>query len=68
MAKLQCLSKIHLLWRHNNVIEALILKLDSFLKNTDQNTPAYEILPFYFEKQQNYKALHITYYDVIMMS
>ena len=41
-----------------------ILKMDSFLKNT----PVYQILPFYLEKQQSYKAFHITYYDVIMTS
>ena len=33
-----------------------------------QNTPAYQILPFCLEKQESYKAFHITYYDVIMTS
>ena len=41
------------------------MKIDSFLKNTHENTPAYEILPSYLEKQQSYKAFHMTYYDVI---
>ena len=36
-----------------------------FLKKAHQNTPAYQILPFCLEKQQSYKAFHITYYDVV---
>ena len=45
-----------------------ILKIDSFLKSTHQNTPVSQILPFYLDKQQSYKAFHISYYDVIMTS
>ena len=56
MAKLQGLSKIRLLWRHNDVMDALNLENWSFFENTHQNTQAYQILPFYLEKQQSYKA------------
>ena len=48
-----------------DVIEALNFEIDSFSKNTHQNTPVYQILPFYLEKPQSYKAFHITNYDVI---
>ena len=62
MAKLQGLSNMHQLWRHN---KPSVLKIDSFLKSTHQNTPVCQILPFYSDKQQSYKAFHISYYDVI---
>ena len=35
------------------------------MKSTHQNTPVCQILPFYVDKQQSYKAFHISYYDVI---
>ena len=68
MAKLHGLSKIHLLWRHNDVVEALNFQNRYFLENTHQNTTVYQILPFYLEKQQSHKAFRITYYDVVMTS
>ena len=68
MAKLQDLSNIRQLWRHNDVIEAFNFKNRYFLESTHQNTPVYQILPFYVDKQQSYKAFHISYYDVIMTS
>ena len=58
IAKLQCLEK-YLLWRHTDVTEALNLEIYNFLKNLHQNTPAYEILTFYLEKYQSYKALYV---------
>ena len=67
MAKLQALEK-YLLWRHNDVIEALNLEIYNFLKNLHQNTPAYQIFTFYLEKYQSYKASHVSHYDVIMTS
>ena len=52
--------------------EVILMKywnfIDNFFKNAHQNTPVYQILPFYLEKQQSYKAFHITYNDVIMTS
>ena len=65
MAKLQGLEK-YLLWRHTDVIEAMNLEIYNFLKNSHQNTPAYQICTFYLEKYQSYKAFHVSHYDVIM--
>ena len=48
MAKLHFLGK-YLLWHHNDVIEALNLELDSFLRNLYRNTPAYQIFTFCLE-------------------
>ena len=42
MAKLQGLSKIHLLWRYNDVIEALNLKTNAIF---EKGTSKYPMLP-----------------------
>ena len=57
MAKLQDLSNIHQLWRHNDVIETFNFKDRQFLKSTHQNTPLCQILPIYVDKQTKWQSI-----------
>ena len=67
MSKLHGIEK-YLLWRHTDVIEALMFEIYNFLKNLHQNTPAYQIFTFYLEKYQSYNGLPLFHYDIIMKS
>ena len=53
---------------YGHVMEALNLEIYNVLKNFHQTTPACQICTFYLEKYQSYKAFHVSYFDVVMMS